>query len=230
MPAAAVAGIGAAGSIIGGIMGDSAAKKSAKAQEKAAKAALALQREMYTTTRNDLAAYRDVGEQGLYSLADLYGFKTPNNPDGSMAFNENALERFKMSPDYQVAMREGIAAIDKSAAARGNLLSGGQIKRLADYGADLGAKGFQGYMNRLYQLAGMGENAAAQTGTAAANFAQGGANSLMAAGEAKAGGIVGGYNALANGFEGAYNNLSYAALGGGQNGGGGGMPDFSRIY
>lgn len=230
MPAAAVAGIGALGSVVGGIMGGDAANDAAKAQAKAAKQALALQREMYNTTRGDLSPYRDTGQQALYSLADLYGFKTPNQPGGSEAFNENALERFKMSPDYQVAYKEGIDALDKTAAAKGRLLSGGQIKRVMEYGADLGSKGFGSYMNRLYQLAGLGQNAAAQSGNAAANFASGGANSLMARGEAQAGGIVGGFNALSNGLEGAFNNLSFAAMNKYGTGTNSGMPDFSRLY
>jgi hypothetical protein len=211
MPAGAVAGIGAVGSIAGGIMGSNASSDAAAAQVKAAKLAAKTQKEMYEQTRGDLSPYRDVGSQGLYSLADLYGLKTPNNPDGSSAFNENALNAFKMSPDYQVAMKEGIGAVDASAAARGNLLSGGQIKRLADYGADLGARGFQGYMNRLNQLAGMGEDAASRTGQFGSTAATNIGNAQMAAGEAQAGGIVGGYNSLAGGMSDAFNNLSFAA-------------------
>lgn len=230
MPAAAVAGIGAAGSIIGGIMGNDAAKDAAKEQRKAIQAAIASQERMYAQTRGDLAPYRNVGSSSLYSLADLYGLPTPDNPEGSDAFNENALARFKLSPDYQVAMREGIGAVDASAAARGNLLSGGQIKRLADYGADLGAKGFGAYMNRLYQLAGMGENAAAQTGNAAITTGQGIANSQKQIGDANAAGIIGGFNSMSSGFGDAFNNLSFAALKGDFGGGGGSSPDFSRIY
>lgn len=227
MPAGAAIG-GAVGGIASGIFGSEASSDAAEAQEKMAKRALKLQKEMWETTRGDLSPYRDVGSASLYSLADLYGLPTPNNPGGSEAFNENALARFKMSPDYEVARREGISAIDASAAARGNLLSGGQIKRLADYGADLGAKGFQGYMNRLYQFAGMGENASGMSGQFGQNFANNGANSLMAAGQAQAGGIVGSNNALWGGLDNAFNNLSFAAMtgafgGGGKIGGSGGM-------
>lgn len=226
MPVGAI--IGGVGSIVGGIMGSNAAEDAAEAQDKAAKKALALQKEMYDTTRGDLSPYRDVGKSGLYSLADLYGLPTPNNPNGSKAFNEAALEAFRMSPDYEVARREGIGAIDASAAARGNLLSGGQIKRLAEFGADLGARGFGSYMSRLQQLAGMGQSAAAQTGSAGQAYASGGANSLLARGEAQASGIVGSNNALSEGIQGAFDNLSFLAKP--PAGGSGGMPNFAEIY
>ncbi len=226
MPVGAITGgiaaVGAVGSIIGGNDSAKAADNAAQAQGKAASDAAATQKAQFEQTRKDLSPYRDVGSSSLYSLADLYGLPTPNNPNGSTAFDENALNAFKMSPDYQVALREGVGAIDASAAARGNLLSGGQIKRLADYGADLGAKGFGAYMNRLYQLAGMGENASARTGQFGANAATNIGNDQMAAGQAQAAGIVGANNAQWAGYNNAFNNLSFAAKSFGSLGGGGG--------
>lgn len=213
MPVGAViGGIGAAASVAGGAIAASGAKDAAEAQERAAKEATALQREMFETTREDLMPYSDVGKNALYSLADLYGLPTPLNPEGGTPFGETQLEIFRRSPDYQVALKEGIAALDKSAASRGLLLSGGQIKALADYGADLGSKNFGNYVNRLLQLTDTGRLAASQTGQFASSAARGMADTTMAGGEAKAAGIVGSTNALGSGVSDAFNNLATMSM------------------
>lgn len=200
--------ISAAGAIGGGLLARSGAKKAAAAQEKAANKATEIQMQMFETTREDLGAYRDVGEDALYTLAGLYGLPTPLNPTGGQAFDEKALEAFRRSPDYEVARREGISAFDKSAASRGLLLSGGQVKELAEFGADLGAKNFGNYANRLMQLVDTGRSAAAQTGQFAAGAARGIADTTLGAGEARASGIVGGNNALASGLSQGFDNLA----------------------
>jgi hypothetical protein len=204
--------IGGGLGLVGGLLGGNAAKKAAKAQARAAQAALDAQREMFDISREDLMPYSDVGKQGLYSLASLYGLKNPNLPEGGEAFNPAALEAFRRSPDYQVALQEGVGALDKSAAARGNLLSSGHIRRITDYASNIAASRFGNYMDRLMALAGIGENAAARTGAAAIQTGQGLAGTNLALGEAQAGGIVGQANAINQGLQGLGNNLAYYAF------------------
>lgn len=210
MPVAAIlpAVIGGAASLGAAALGASASKKASKAQSKAAKAAAATQEKFYEQSRTDLEPYRAGGNEAFYSLLDMYGLKNPNNPEGGQAFNPAALEAFRNSPDYQVALREGVGALDKSAAARGNLLSGGQIKAVERYGSDLASQKFGSYLDRLAHMAGIGENAAARTGANA--MAAGGqiAGSQMALGEAQASGIMGENSAIQKGIDGFATNLA----------------------
>ena len=203
-----VAGVGSS------LISANAADKAAKEQAKAAAGAQKTQLEMYRQTREDLSPFRDVGTEGAYSLADMFGFKTPKNPDGSTPFAQQGWENFQKTPYYQVPYKEGIDAIDNSAAARGNLLSSGNLKNLSTYAGNFASKQFGSYMDRLYQLAGMGGNAAATTGNAALSTGRGVADSQMAAGEARASGIVGSANALTAGVQGLGNNLAYLGMGG----------------
>lgn len=204
-----IAGVASLGSAA---IGAYSANKAAKQQAKAANKAQETQLEMYRQSREDLAPYRGVGEQGAYSLADMFGFKTPNNPDGSSPFAEKAWGAFKETPYYTVPFKEGMSAIDSSAAARGNLMSSGHLKRIGEFAGNYASKQFGSYMDRLYQLAGLGQNSSTNSANAALSTGRGVAGSQMAAGEAAASGTVGVGNALATGVAGLGNNLSYLAM------------------
>jgi hypothetical protein len=167
---------------------------------------------MYEQTREDLQPYAGTGGHALTSIADMYGLPNPKNPAGGQAFSDSALAAFRNSPDYQVALKEGVRARDLSAAAKGNLLSGGQEKRLAEYGSDLASMKFGQYMNRLYDLAGMGQKAAAGQGAAAGRTGSALADLALDAGESRASGSVGSANAITGGINGITSNLAYLAL------------------
>lgn len=71
--AAAIAGaavVGAGASVV-------AANKAAKASKKGAQLAADTERYMYDTSRADYAPYREVGQEALYKLADMYGVSRP---------------------------------------------------------------------------------------------------------------------------------------------------------
>lgn len=208
MPVGAVVGLGGVASAV---IGSSAAKKASKAQAKASEEASNITLQMYEQTREDLSPYAGVGASSLSSIADMYGLPSAKNPTGGQAFSESSLEAFRNSPDYQVALKEGIRARDYSAASKGNLLSGGQEKRLAEYGADLGSLKFGEYMDRLYKLAGMGQNAAAGQGAAATNAGSSLAKLALDQGESEASGAVGSSNAITSGINGVTSNLAYLA-------------------
>lgn len=202
MPIGAIIGpaLGAAGAIGGALISADASSRAADAQQAAAREATAARREMYDQTRTDLAPYRGLGEGATYSLADLYGLPTPSNPNGGQPFGQDAIRAFESSPDYQFALDQGIKARDRSAAAKGRLLSGGQIKAITDYGQGLATQNFGNYANRLMDLARLGETAGAQTGSYATQTGQGLASDALAGGEAAASGIVGQANAINTGL------------------------------
>lgn len=208
MPVGAVIGAG----VLSAGAGVYSANKAASAQEKASKKATDTTLKMYEQTRADLQPYASTGGSSLDSIAAMYGLPSKANPAGGEAFSESSLEAFRNSPDYQVALKEGIRARDLSAASKGNLLSGGQEKRIAEYGSELASLKFSQYMDKLFKLSGMGQNAAAGQGAAATNAGSSLSQLELAKGEAAASGAVGTGNALSEGLTGLGSNLAYYAM------------------
>ena len=198
------------GAIVGGVaaagIGAIGANKAAKKQADAAKSATKSQEKMHKQAREDLQPFSLTGRGALYSLADMYGVARPGSTGGE-AFTESQLEAFRRSPDYQVALKEGIRAADMSAAARGNLLSGGQLKRVQELGSDIASRHFGSYMDRLMALAGNGQNAAAGQSSQAMQHGSNLANLSLAKGEAQAAGIAGITNSLTGGITSGLSNL-----------------------
>lgn len=197
MPVGAVVAAGVATVASAGV-NYMAAGKAAKAETDAANKASETQLEMYNKTRGDLTPYNKTGQAATYTLAGLYGL-----PGADGQVHPPDYTPFQTSPDYQFAKSEGIKALDSSAAARGNLLSGGMFKELEDYGSGLASQNYGNYVQRLMGLAQLGENAGAQTGSFGANAATGIANTQLRAGEAQASGIVGQANAATGGINNA---------------------------
>ncbi len=117
---------------------------------------------------------------------------------------------FFKSPGYEFRLEEGTRALDRSAAARGMLMSGGQMRALTRYGQGLASSEFNTYANRLASMAGIGQTATQATGalgSAAAGQVAGQTNALgqtiLAGGQAQAEGIIGSSNAMIGGFQGA---------------------------
>lgn len=126
--------------------------------------------------------YSAAGQNALVQLSELL------QPGGGLDERFN----FKFNPDedpgYQFRLEQGQKAIEKSAAARGGLLSGGAVKSLQGYNQNLASQEFQNSYNRALEtfktnqagrqvrlsglagLAGLGFNAAGQAGDARKYF------------------------------------------------------------
>jgi hypothetical protein len=120
-----------------------------------------------------------------------------------------------IDPGYQFRLSEGMKGLERSAAARGGLLSGGTLKGIQRYGQDMASTEYQNAFNRYqaertgtlnpYQsLAGVGQSTANTLGTMGMNYAnqvgelyQGGANARAS-----------GYMGQANAISGAIGNIS----------------------
>src|SRR6185369_13561279 len=104
--------IGAVATVGSAVIGAGAAGKAANAQSDAAKYAADLQMQQYQQSREDATPWRVAGGKAITQLSDMlkpgYDYTT--------------------SPGYQFRFKEGQRAIDSSAAAKGLLLSGGQLK------------------------------------------------------------------------------------------------------
>ena len=127
-----------------------------------------------------------------------------------------------MDPSYSFRFQEGLKALDRSAAARGGLLSGGALKAAQRYGQDYASTEFGNAYNRLAGRAGFGQTASTNMGTAAGNYGVNAGNNMMAGANARASGYVGGANALTGGLNQYLNYTQGQNMLGMFQGGGGG--------
>jgi hypothetical protein len=153
-------------------------------------------------------------QAGQTALNKLIPLSTEYTPFG--------MDQFQADPGYQFRMSEGMKALERSAAARGGLLSGATLKGVQRYGQDLGSQEYTNAFNRyqteraarlqpLQSLAGVGQTAVSQMGAAGQNYASQAGNAMgqmasnvgdmMTSGAAaRASGYVGSTNALTGGL------------------------------
>lgn len=104
-------------------------------------------------------------------------------------------EDFVKDPGYEFRMAEGQKALERSAAARGGLQSGGTLKALGRYGQDYASNEYSNAynrfnadrdrrFNRLSSLAGGGQTASQNVGNAAQAYGQNAGNNMMGAANA----------------------------------------------
>lgn len=219
----ATAAIGVAGSIGGAVISGNAANSAAKTQANAANQAAATQLKMYEQTRADLSPFMSAGTGALSQLANIFGF----GPGGKGTPNASAaLSQLTQMPGYQFGLDQGVQALDRSAASKGLVLSGAQLKDAQQFGQGYAQQqAWAPYVSELNSITGLGENAAAGVGNAGVTTGQGVANSQLAAGQATASGQVAGANQLTSALGqltgtggGSISNLlsSYGGLGGAQ--------------
>ena len=202
MVAAAVVG---AATVAGSMYSSRQAGKAAKTQAASADRASQIQQENFEQTRKDLMPYKQAGDT---SLSQLMGQMTP---DGY--FNQTYTgQDIYSDPSYQFRLQQGQDAIQSSAAAKGGLLTGATLKALQNYGQESASQEYSNAYNRfnadqtnrynrLSNLVGIGQNAAAQVGNAGAQTSQAIANNTMAGANALAAGQIGSANAWTNGAQ-----------------------------
>jgi hypothetical protein len=208
--AAIIGGVGAVGSIGSAVIGSNAATSAADIQAESAKEAQQTQLQMFNTAQAAEAPYNTVGQGATNTLAGLYGINGSGAGTGTPT--AQSLNAFTQSPDYQFALQQGTQAMQRSAAAGGTLISGGQLKAGQEFGQGLASQQYGNYYNRLLSLSQLGQSAASGISNAALTTGQNVGNSLEAAGQATASGTVGSANAIAGGLNGVTGSLSTAAL------------------
>jgi hypothetical protein len=126
---------------------------------------------------------------------------------------------YQADPGYAFRLSEGQKALDRQAAARGGLISGGALKAATRYGQDMGSQEYQNAFNRYQQnrtnqlqplgnLMSMGQSAASNQGSAAGQYGANAGNLITGAGNAMAGGVTGAGNAMAAGQLGFGNTIN----------------------
>ena len=114
---------------------------------------------------------------------------------------------FEADPGYAFRQSEGMKALERSAAARGGLLSGGTLKGIQRFGQDLASQEYTNAFNRyqvnranqlnpLQSLMGAGQSSANVLTGAAGQMGQNQAAGITNAAQARASGYVGSANAL----------------------------------
>lgn len=131
---------------------------------------------------------------------------------------------FKETPGYQFQLAQGMDALQSTAAARGNLLSGATMQGALDYSQGLANQEYNNYLNRLAGIGASGQAAAGNQANIGANYAANAGNALASVGNAQAAGAIGTANAWSNGL----NNLSGAF--GYMNGSGGGGGNSNWLF
>lgn len=204
--------MGISAAVLGaGVLGAGASLGSGALQAGSANNALGYQQNVYNTEQRNLAPYLATGAGALNSLASLYGLQQGGTgangatvPGANGAGALNAFQQFTQTPAYQFPLQQEQLALSRSLGARGlSGMSGAQLMDSNQLASGYASNAFQGYVNQLAQLAGMGSAAAvnqAGTGTALSG-ANLGANSM--AGTAAGAGLVG----AANSTNGALSSL-----------------------
>ena len=188
-----VAGSVIGSSLISSMGASDAADTAAQASGQASAATIAEQRRQYDLSRADYAPYLAAGTESVNQLA------TDLRPGGRFATTTPFDFRYdpNTDPGYAFRFSEGMKGLERSAAARGGLLSGATLKNVTRYGQDMGSQEYQNAFNRyvtgfnantgerdrLYNrfsgVAGTGQTAVNQIGTQGANMASNIGNAYM---------------------------------------------------
>ena len=221
---------------IGGsaILGALSSRSAGKTQAAAADRAGQLQQEQFERQIELQAPFREAGVRALGKL------------EAASEYTPFGMAQFQADPGYAFRFSQGQKALERSAAARGGLLSGNTGGALQRFGQDMASQEYQNAFNRyqtersarlnpLQSLAGVGQTSVNQLGAAGQNYASGMGEALGAAGQARASGYMGAANAIGGGIgqymgyqqNQATNSLLQQALanrnsGAGYGGGGGG--------
>lgn len=192
--------MGIEAAIIGStLVGAYAANKAASAQESAAQKGARSQERMFNKQVELQEPFRQAGVNALPELI------------AASKYTPFGMEQFQADPGYAFRMREGLKALDRSAAARGGLLSGNQLRGVTEFGQDLASQEYTNAFNRyqaeraarlnpLQSLAGMGQTTAANVANQAGVYGQNMAANAAQIGNARASGYMGVTNALTGGL------------------------------
>ena len=192
-----------------------AATSAANTQAASNREALALQREMFNKQIELQEPFRKAGLAGQNRLTALLGVGEDKTAPGygKYASAEFGADKFQADPSYAFRMSEGMKALERSAAARGGLLSGSTLKGIQRYGQDLASTEFQNAFNRyqtertntlnpFQSLAGVAQTSANTLGGQAGTYGANAGNLISATGASNANALLAGGNARASAYQG----------------------------
>jgi hypothetical protein len=184
-----------------------AAGRAADTQASASRYAADLQQKQYEENVQRQQPFYQAGVNALPELVQASRY----TPFGQ--------EQFQADPGYAFRLSEGQKALERSAAARGGLISGSAMKAATRYGQDMGSQEYTNAFNRyqaerqarlgpLQSLTGMGQTTANTLGAAGQTNASNIGNYGMQGANATAEGYMGAANARASGYMGTANAVN----------------------
>jgi hypothetical protein len=201
------------------LVGADASKSAAATQADAAKQANELLYKMYQEQKGLQEPFRGAGITAQNRLLDLLGLSQNKGAEGYGRYAKDfGMSDFTADPGYAFRLAEGQKTLERNAAARGGLISGGALKAATRYGQDMGSQEYQSAFNRyqtnranqlapLGSLLTSGQAAASNQSAAAGNYGTQAGGNITGAGAATAAGQVGSTNALTNALS-SYLNYS----------------------
>ncbi len=205
-----VTGITAGASLLGGAMSARGATQAAETGAAAADRTAALQKEVFDLQRAGQEPYRQAGLTGQNRLMELLGLGGNAGAAGYGKYAKDfSMADYQADPGYAFRLGEGQKALERSAAARGGLISGGALKAATRYGQDMGSQEYQNAFNRyqtnrsnqlqpLGNLMASGQSAASNQGAAAGAYGTNAGQAYMAGGQAIGAGQLGMGNTINN--------------------------------
>jgi hypothetical protein len=180
-------------------MGSRAAERGANTQAEAMDRSSELQYRQY---QEDVARQKPFYDVGVNALPELVQ---------ASKYTPFGMDQFKADPGYAFRLSEGTKALERSAAARGGLLSGGTGKALTRFGQEMGSQEYTNAFNRyqaertarlqpLQAMTGMGQSTAQQIGQQGQQMASNVGDAMGSSAAARASGYVGQANALTGGL------------------------------
>jgi hypothetical protein len=195
-----------------------AAKSAANAQVQAAAESARLQREMFAEQNRLQEPFRQGGLTGQNRIMELLGIGgNAEAGDYGRYGRDFAMSDYEADPGYAFRLSEGNKALERSAAARGMVMSGSMFKGAQRFGQDLASQEYQNAFNRyqvnrsnqlnpLQSLMGSGQSATNVLTGAAGDLGRSLGENELGAGNARASGYIGSANAYTNAIN-QMNNL-----------------------
>ncbi len=163
----------------------------------------------YRQYQEDVARQKPFYDVGVNALPELVE---------ASKYQPFTMDKFQADPGYAFRLSEGTKALERSAAARGGLLSGGTGKALTRFGQEMGSQEYTNAFNRyqaertarlqpLQAMTGMGQSTAQQIGQQGQQMASNVGEAIGSGAAARASGYVGTANALTGGLN-TYLNYS----------------------
>lgn len=171
------------GDLTGANAAADAASQAAALQAGLSREAIAEQRRQFDSLQALLAPFVKTGTSALGGQADLLGL----NGSGSQ---QSAIAAIQGSPQFASLLASGENAILQNASATGGLRGGNTQRALMEFSPNLLSQLIEQQYSRLGGLTSIGQNSAAQTGSAGIQTGTNVASLLGQQGAAQAGGIL----------------------------------------
>jgi hypothetical protein len=158
-----------------------------------------------------MAAARQGDQNAMNNYQPPQSAATGQSADFGRYARDFSMADFQQDPGYAFRLSEGQKALDRSAAARGGLISGGALRAATRFGQDLGSLEYTNAFNRyqtnrsnqlnpLGSLMTLGQNAAANQGASMGTYGTNVGNAYMGQGDIQGNAMLAGAQARSSSY------------------------------